>query len=380
MRHPFLTFALCATAFLVIAPPAAAQAEPKPAAGAAAADPKPGAAGKRTPDQIVADLEKVDDEIRAAIGADDALVDPAKRAAAAPKAIPALKRKRALLEEIAALRPDDRDSYEASRLEFLNLLALLGDDESVKALDALAGSNAKLAVEAQAGRQFVALVLADKDEPAQLKVLDELQKIAKANPKSNAVAETLLKVKMSAAPKAVVARAEDIILADLTGEAAKEYGDLIKGERKMRQAVGKPFEIAGPKVDGKPFSTKDWKGKVILIDFWATWCEPCVREMPRIRRAYIDYHAKGLEVLGVTCDDEADRLQAFLAQRNDIPWPHLWDAAENPKIKWHPIAKEWGVFRLPAMFLVDRKGVLRSVDAKPEYEALIPKLLEEKAE
>jgi peroxiredoxin len=379
MRHPLLTFALCATGLLIAATaatPAAAQADPNPAA----ADPKPGAAAKRTPEQVVADLEKTDDELRPLLGADDVFSDPAKRAAAAPKAIPVLKRKRALLDEIADLRPNERDDYELAKLEFLKPLAMLGDEESVKALDSLAASNGKLAVEAQIGRQFVAYVVAGKDEAAQLKAVDGLQKVAKANPKSESAAETAFQIKLTSAAKGVVERAEDIILTDLTGDKAGEYADAIKGERKMRASVGKPVELAGPKVDGKPFTTKDWKGKVILVDYWATWCEPCLREVPKIKRAYIDYHAKGLEVLGVSCDRDGDVLQQFLAQRNDMPWPQLWDAAQSAKIKWHPIAKEYGVLRIPAMFLIDRKGVLRSVDALEKYEELIPKLLEEKAE
>jgi hypothetical protein len=63
-----------------------------------------------------------------------------------------------------------------------------------------------------------------------------------------------------------------------------------------------------------------------------------------------------------------------------MPWPQLYDAKENPKIQWNPLAKEWGINGIPTMFLIDKKGILRSVEAREDFEKEIPKLLDEKAE
>jgi hypothetical protein len=79
----------------------------------------------------------------------------------------------------------------------------------------------------------------------------------------------------------------------------------------------------------------------------------------------------------VSCDNEAENLTAFLEKNKDMPWPHLFD----PKTPgWHPLATEFGITGIPTMFLIDKKGVVRSVKARENFEEMIPKLLEEKEE
>ena len=166
---------------------------------------------------------------------------------------------------------------------------------------------------------------------------------------------------------------------DLTGPLATQVGGQIRGQRKLEASVGKPFELSGTKLDGGAFGTKDWKGKVVLVDFWATWCPPCIEFLPKIKRAYIDYHAKGLEIVGVSSDGDLQALKDFLARNKDMPWPQLVNSKANPEDPLHPLARQFGL-RLPSMFLIDRKGVLREVDAERDLDGLITKLLAEKGE
>ncbi len=368
--------AMCAVSFTGLSLHADDVKESKPAAAAADA---PKADSKRTVQQIQEDLQKAGGELQGVLTSPEVFLDPAKRKEAAPKAIPIMKRMSALFNEIASVEPTAKEEMTNAKFEFLTLLSLFGDADSIAAVDKIAKEKGDLSVPAQGVKQLVAYWADPKNEAAQLKVLDEVQKIAKANPKDESLVETVMKMsKMGAASKAVSEKADNILVTELTSERAQQYAAQIKGERKMKEAVGKPVELAGTQIDGTPFNTKDWKGKVVLVDFWATWCGPCLAELPRVKKAYLDFHVKGLEILGVSCDNSADELKGFLEKNKDMPWPQLFDAKENPKTRWNPLAKEWGINGIPTMFLIDKKGVLRSVEAREDFEKEIPKLLEEK--
>ena len=79
----------------------------------------------------------------------------------------------------------------------------------------------------------------------------------------------------------------------------------------------------------------------------------------------------------VLCDSDKDALQSFVKDDPGMAWPQLFDAAENPKLNWHPLAKQYGINGIPTMFLIDKKGVLRTVKARENFEEMIPKLLAE---
>jgi thiol-disulfide isomerase/thioredoxin len=385
MRRLILSLTVAAAGLVALSPLLAQENKaPKPADNAPAATAKDApaapAANKRSPQEIQADLQKAGAELRQVLSSPDVMLDPAKRKEAAPKVIPILKRMVSGLDEVVQVEPQAKEQIADAKLEFLTILSVFGDKEAATEIANLAKSGPQ-SLEAQGAQKLVAYWENPKDEAGQKKILDEVQTLAKANPKSDALGQTLMKMaNMGAASKAVAEKAEDIVINDLTGEFAQQVGEQIKGTRKMRDAVGKPVELAGTTVDGKPFTTKDWKGKVIFVDFWATWCGPCLAELPRVKKTYLEYHPKGLEILGVSCDRDVDELKAFLAKNKDMPWPQLYDAKKNPELQWSPLAKEWGINGIPTMFLIDKKGVLRSVEARKDFEEEIPKLLAEKAE
>jgi thiol-disulfide isomerase/thioredoxin len=374
MRRYLLVIALCAAGLVALSPLFAQVATETPKAAAPAA-------GKRTPEQIEADLQKAGAELREVLTTPDVMLDPVQRKAAAPRAIPIIKRMVAGLDEVVQVQPEAKAQIADAKLEFLTILSVFGDPDALADLAKLAKAEGPQSLDAQTAQKLIAFWANPKDEAAQVKVLDEMQTLAKANPKSDSIGQTLMKMaNMGAATKAVTEKAETILTTELTGEFAQQVGAQIKGQRKMREAVGKPIELAGTQTDGTPFSTKNWKGKVILVDFWATWCQPCLAELPRVKKTYLEQHAKGLEILGVSCDSDVEELKGFLTKNKDMPWPQLFDAKENPKLQWNPIAKEWGINGIPTMFLIDKKGVLRSVEARKDFEEEIPKLLAEKVE
>ena len=106
-------------------------------------------------------------------------------------------------------------------------------------------------------------------------------------------------------------------------------------------------------LNGQPFSLDRFKGKVVLVDFWATWCGPCVEELPNVIATYKKHHAEGFEIAGVSLDREGDKdkLIAFL-KKNEMPWPQFYDGKY-----WETVlAVQYGVHAIPAAYLLDRDG------------------------
>ena len=162
----------------------------------------------------------------------------------------------------------------------------------------------------------------------------------------------------------------------MTSKRSARLRTIAKSSETLAALVDKPMTLAGTTPDGKPFTTADWKGKVVLVDFWATWCGPCKAELPRVKKMYSDYHDKGLEVLGVSNDYSAKALTTFTAD-DQMPWPQLFNAASAADHEWNPITEKMGIPGIPQMFLIDKKGICRSTDGRSQMETLIPKLLAE---
>ncbi len=144
---------------------------------------------------------------------------------------------------------------------------------------------------------------------------------------------------------------------------------LKKSDSPLANLVGKPLELEGTTVDGQPLDWKQYRGKVVLVDFWATWCGPCVREMPNLLKAYEKYHERGFEVVGISLDQDREALEEFLEKHN-IPWVTLFDEEAGGL---HPMARKYGIRAIPAPILVDRQGKVIHTAARGE---MLWKLLE----
>lgn len=110
-------------------------------------------------------------------------------------------------------------------------------------------------------------------------------------------------------------------------------------------------EINLPSPEGQKIALSSLKGKIVLVDFWASWCGPCRQEMPNVVKAYAKYKNKGFEIFGVSLDQDVDRWKEAI-KKDGITWPQVsdlkhWDCEP---------AKQYGVTSIPATFLLDKDG------------------------
>ena len=153
-------------------------------------------------------------------------------------------------------------------------------------------------------------------------------------------------------------------MAKSSNEQIQKMGEGFAGTLRRLSLPGHPMEINGTLLNGKPFDQKTLAGKVVLVDFWATWCGPCVAEIPNVLEQYEKYHKDGFEVVGISLDQEREALEKFVTEQK-LPWPILF---EEPKGDgWqHPLATFYGISGIPTVVLIGRDGNVITLDARGE--------------
>ena len=140
-----------------------------------------------------------------------------------------------------------------------------------------------------------------------------------------------------------------------TGELADDPGP--PAYPASSQFINQPafdFQVTGLK--GETLSLSQYRGQVVLLDFWATWCPPCIAEMPNVKRTYAKYKNQKFEIIGISVDRSIAPLEAYIASEG-LVWRHYWDSGSK-------ISSMYNIRAIPSTFLIDGTGIIRQVNLR----------------
>ena len=167
-----------------------------------------------------------------------------------------------------------------------------------------------------------------------------------------------------------VKKAKDILEMDIesrTGELPKPKS----AGGQPSEWIGKPapaFKVMD--LNGEELTLEKYHGQVVLLDFWATWCGPCIGELPYVKATYDKYKDKRFQIIGISWDSSKPTLEAFIKEQN-LGWVHHFDPTGK-------IANQYGVTGIPSTFLLDGEGIIRMTNLRGhELETAVGELVEE---
>jgi len=154
-------------------------------------------------------------------------------------------------------------------------------------------------------------------------------------------------------------------------EIYTQVSDMLKAQIN-KPSIGSTPELSGITLEGKELSLSDYRGKVVMLDFWATWCGPCIAEMPNVKKVYDKYHDKGFDIVAVSLDRSIAPLKEYISE-NNLTWANIYDADQDSSL-----ADQFSITSIPSIFILDQSGKIVAVNVRgDELENVVADLLAE---
>jgi thiol-disulfide isomerase/thioredoxin len=203
---------------------------------------------------------------------------------------------------------------------------------------------------------------------------EQLEKFTKQFPAAEDAPEALLQLAIANEFSGQLPDAKKWYTELAEHHAQTKPGRRAAGALRRIDLKGKPFEFSGPSLEGATINAGDYRGKVLLVTYWSTWCTACTQDVPVLQSLYDRYRDKGFEVVGVNLDVAAAPVLPYLKEHK-ISWPQIFQPGGTESDP----ATAFGIIVPPVMILVDRQGRVTNVTtAIDEIKTAVPELMLEK--
>ncbi len=178
-------------------------------------------------------------------------------------------------------------------------------------------------------------------------------------PKSNDTAEAMLQLGIAQEFAGLEKEAKDWYGKIVTAFSGTPPAVKAAGATTRLDSVGKVVDLSGPTLTGTPIRLSSYRGKVIVVQYWATWCQPAINGLPQLKELQAKYAKDGVVIFSVNLDNKKQDVETFL-KANKLPWPTIWEEGGLDS----PLANKLGILTLPTMLLIDKQGKVanRAID------------------